>query len=92
MRSGYAKPSDRVFQHSLDALGIPPEAAVHVGDDRAADVGGALKAGLRAIWIARPLDSYDEPYAYQPPTDDEPHATVTSLSEVIPALEGLGFP
>lgn len=89
---GYAKPSDRVFQHSLDALGIPPEAAVHVGDDRAADVGGALKAGLRAIWIARPLDSYDEPYAYQPPTDDEPHATVTSLSEVIPALEGIGFP
>ena len=87
---GFAKPSGKVFLHALDALDVPPEAAVHVGDDRAADVGGALKAGLRAIWIARPLDSYDEPYAYQPPTDDEPHATIASLNEVIPALESLG--
>ncbi len=88
---GYAKPSGRVFKHAFDALGIPPEATVHVGDDRAADVGGALKAGLRAIWVARPLDSYDEPYAYQPPTDDQPHATVSSLDEVIPALERLAL-
>ena len=87
---GYAKPSGRVFRRSLDALEVLPEATVHVGDDRAADVGGALKAGLRAIWVARPPDSYDEPYAYQPPTDDQPHATVTSLGEVIPALERLG--
>lgn len=88
---GYAKPSGRVFRQALDALEVPPEAAVHVGDDRAADVGGALKAGLRAIWVARPPDSYDEPYAYQTPTDDKPHATVTSLNEVIPALEKLGL-
>lgn len=88
---GYAKPSGRVFQQALDALGSSPEAAVHVGDDRAADVGGALKAGLRAIWVARPPDSYDEPYAYQPPTDDEPHATITSLDEVIPAIERLAL-
>ena len=62
-----------------------------MGDDRAADVGGALKAGLRAVWVARPPESYDEPYAYQPPTDDEPHATVTALDEVIPALERLAL-
>ncbi len=86
---GYAKPSGEVFKQALVGLEVPTEAAVHVGDDRAADVGGALKAGLRAIWVARPLDSYDEPYAYQPPTDDEPHATVTSLADVIPALHRL---
>ena len=87
---GYAKPSEKVFQLALAALAVPPEAVVHVGDDRAADVGGALKAGLRAVWIARPPDSYDEPYAYQPPTDDQPHATIATLSEIIPALERLG--
>ena len=87
---GYAKPSVKVFRKALDALGVTPEAAVHVGDDRAADVGGALKAGLRAIWVARPPESYDEPYTYQTPTDDEPHATVTRLEEVIFALERLG--
>ena len=88
---GWAKPSGKVFRLALDALGVLPDAAVHVGDDRAADVGGALKAGLRAVWVARPPESYDEPYAYQPPTDDDPHATVTSLNEVIPALERLGL-
>ncbi len=87
---GYAKPSGKAFRQALDALGTSAEETVHVGDDRAADVGGALKAGLRAIWVARPPDSYDEPYAYQTPTDDEPHATVTSLNEVIPALKQLG--
>ena len=88
---GWAKPSGTVFRQALDALGVPPDAAVHVGDDRAADVGGALKAGLRAVWIARSPESYDEPYAYQQPTDDEPHATVTSLNEVIPTLERLAL-
>ena len=87
--AGFAKPSGKVFQMALVALGVPPETAVHVGDDRAADVGGALKAGLRAVWVARPPDSYDEPYAYQPPTDDQPHATITSLEEIIPTLEHL---
>ena len=88
---GWAKPSGTVFRQALDALGVPPDATVHVGDDRAADVGGALKAGLRAVWIARPPESYDEPYAYQPPTDDEPHATVTSLDQVLPTLERLSM-
>ena len=87
---GWAKPSREIFQTALDALGVAPEAAVHVGDDRAADVGGALRAGLRAVWVARPPESYDEPYAYQPPTGtDEPHAVVTALEHVIPALFSL---
>ena len=86
---GWAKPSGRVFRQALDALGVPPDAAVHVGDDLATDVGGALKAGLRAVWIARAPESYDEPYAYQPPTDDQPHATVTSLDQILPTLERL---
>ncbi len=88
---GFAKPSGEVFRRALEALGMKADAAVHVGDDRAADVGGALKAGLRAVWVVRPPESYDEPYAYQPPTEDEPHAMVTSLEEVIPALERLGL-
>ena len=86
---GYAKPSEKVFQLALDALAVTPDATVHVGDDRAADVGGALKAGLRAVWIARPPESYDEPYAYQPPANDQPHATITTLIQLIPTLHRL---
>ena len=87
---GWAKPSGEVFRHALDSLDVPPDETVHVGDDRAADVGGALKAGIRAIWIARPADSYDEPYAYLPSTNDEPHVTISSLADVVPTLERLG--
>ena len=89
---GYAKPSGEVFQLALDALNVQPDSTVHVGDDRAADIGGALKAGLRAVWIARPPDSYDEPYVYQPPANDQPPATITTLTQLIPTLQNLPHP
>jgi putative hydrolase of the HAD superfamily len=44
--TGAEKPDPRVFEEALVRLGIPPERAVHVGDD-AVDQAGALAAGLR---------------------------------------------
>jgi HAD superfamily hydrolase (TIGR01549 family) len=56
---GVAKPDRGIFTWTLERLGVPPEAAIHVGDSREADVEGALAAGMRAVWFgpfARDLD------------------------------------
>ncbi|MDQ7794463.1 MAG: HAD hydrolase-like protein [bacterium] len=40
-----------VFQRPVTAIGAPAEATVSVGDDYRADVAGARRAGLKAIWL-----------------------------------------
>lgn len=45
------KPDRRMFETALEALRLPPETVVHIGDDVAADVEGARAAGLRAVWF-----------------------------------------
>jgi len=50
---GAAKPDAAIFRHALAQLGCPPERATMVGDSLRKDVGGALAAGLRAVWLNR---------------------------------------
>ena len=50
---GTAKPDGAIFAHALALAGVEPEAALHVGDSPAEDVGGALAAGLRAVLVVR---------------------------------------
>ena len=50
---GHAKPDAAIFAHAVELAGVPPEAALHVGDSPDADVAGALAAGLRAVLVAR---------------------------------------
>jgi FMN phosphatase YigB (HAD superfamily) len=58
-RVGVVKPHPAIFAAAREALGDPdPGAILHVGDDWAADVVGAKRAGWRAAWLAsRPEDS-----------------------------------
>lgn len=44
-----AKPDPRIFALALARLGVPPEAACFVGNDRERDLAGARAAGLTAI-------------------------------------------
>jgi putative hydrolase of the HAD superfamily len=44
-----AKPDPRIFALALARLGVPPEAAAFVGDDRDRDLAGARAAGLSAV-------------------------------------------
>jgi len=46
---GIRKPAPAIFRRTLAALGVPPEDAVHVGDDPILDVEGARDAGMRVI-------------------------------------------
>lgn len=48
---GCAKPDRRIFQYALDAAGIAPHQALHVGDNPIADVRGALNAGMHAVFF-----------------------------------------
>jgi len=45
------KPAPGFFAAALGGLGVAPEEAVMVGDDVESDIGGALRAGLRAILV-----------------------------------------
>ncbi len=58
-RVGTIKPHPRIFVEARRLLGDPdPGAILHVGDDWAADVVGAVRAGWRAAYVrSRPHDS-----------------------------------
>jgi HAD superfamily hydrolase (TIGR01509 family) len=48
---GIRKPAGEIFALTLRALGVPAEAAVHVGDDAVLDVHGGRAAGMRVIQV-----------------------------------------
>jgi len=52
---GVSKPDPAIFTFALDALGVAPHSAIHVGDIPAADVAGARAAGVRPVLV----DPYD---------------------------------
>ena len=58
-RVGVIKPHPEIFAAARQALGDPPpDAILHVGDDWAADVVGAARAGWRVAYVdRRPADS-----------------------------------
>jgi HAD superfamily hydrolase (TIGR01509 family) len=58
-RVGTIKPHPAIFAAALDAIGGPaPDRVLHVGDDWAADIVGAKRAGWRAAFLdVRPGDS-----------------------------------
>ena len=54
---GADKPDRWIFQHALESAGVPPSAALHVGDDPVRDWHAAESVGLRCFRLARPANS-----------------------------------
>ena len=52
-RVGFQKPHEGIFRHALDALGVDPGRALHVGGSYRADICGARRGGMRAVLINR---------------------------------------
>lgn len=50
---GKAKPHVAIFKAAAAAVGVPVESVLHVGDDAALDIVGALGAGMQAVWVNR---------------------------------------
>ncbi len=49
---GLSKPDPRIFRRAVDALGVPLDASVFVGDSFTRDMAGALAVGMRHVWLA----------------------------------------
>ncbi|MBT3346182.1 MAG: HAD family hydrolase [Gemmatimonadetes bacterium] len=76
---GCKKPDPRIYTAALDALGVPAEQAIYIGDHPINDVLGATDAGLRAIWLEGSQDW---------PADRAPHRWVAqTLAEVITLID-----
>jgi len=67
-----AKPDPRIFALALARLGVPPGAALYVGDDRARDLAGARAAGLAAIHATGLATLEDLPALLQNQEEKEP--------------------
>jgi putative hydrolase of the HAD superfamily len=82
-RVGYQKPHPAIFEHALELLEVPAAHAVHVGDDPAADVVGARRAGIAPILIDR-QGRLDRPLGASTPVDGVP--VIHDLAELLDLL------
>lgn len=75
---GVAKPDPGIFALALEATGVDPGAALHVGDAVGADVAGALAAGVRPVHL--------DPHGFCP---DRSHPHLRALADLAPLLSHL---
>jgi FMN phosphatase YigB (HAD superfamily) len=88
-RVGAIKPHPSIFAAARAALDDPhPGAILHVGDDWAADVVGAKRAGWLAAWLANRPDDSPLPGSARDDTV-EADAVLASLDELEAAIERL---
>ena len=76
---GVRKPQREAFWALAKLFAADPPAIVYVGDDPVVDIGGALAAGMQAIWFRWEAQTY--PDGMQPPT-----ATVARITDVFDYL------
>ncbi|HKV59772.1 MAG TPA: HAD family hydrolase [Ktedonobacteraceae bacterium] len=50
---GIRKPNPDIFLYALDSLNVAPEEAAMVGDSLRADVAGAKRVNMQAVWIPK---------------------------------------
>jgi 2-haloalkanoic acid dehalogenase type II len=74
--AGAAKPDARIFAQLRAMAAVPAEQIVHVGDDPLADVVGATRAGMQAVWVNRDAKAWPAQFA-------PPPRTVKSLAELL---------
>lgn len=84
---GIRKPRGEIFETVLEALGVGPEQALHVGDSLRADVAGAASAGIRTVWLTRRVSDPERSLAKYdgPPPDWQ----IGDLAELVALVEEL---
>lgn len=79
---GKGKPEAPIFHAAASSLGLEPGEVLHVGDDAALDVLGAINAGMQAAWLVRDGRAWEH--------DTRPHITVPDLQALCTALDARG--
>jgi putative hydrolase of the HAD superfamily len=74
-QAGAAKPDARIFAHLANAAGVDAALVLHIGDDPVADVQGAMRAGMQAVWLNREGRRWPDGLA-------PPPRTITTLAEL----------
>ena len=74
--AGAAKPDARIFAALLAMAGVEAHQVLHIGDDPLADVVGATRAGMQAVWLNRDARPW-------PPQFERPVRTISTLAEII---------
>ncbi|HSP36797.1 MAG TPA: HAD family hydrolase [Frankiaceae bacterium] len=83
---GVAKPHPDAFRAVCDAVGMPPERVLYVGDEHPVDVIGARDAGLQAVLVDR--GQYDRGEAE--PVEES--TRIRSLTELLGLIDLLDAP
>lgn len=85
-RAGTIKPHPEIFRQAALLLATPPARILHVGDDWAADVAGALNAGWHAAYVRNRQDGSPLPASAPDPTV-EPDMVIDALPEIEARIE-----
>jgi FMN phosphatase YigB (HAD superfamily) len=85
---GFIKPHPAPFEAALAGLGVPAASVVHVGDDWDADIVGAHRAGMRAVYTRQWRDEEDRHYGAE---NIVPLAEIDDLRD-LPAVLGTSSP
>jgi FMN hydrolase / 5-amino-6-(5-phospho-D-ribitylamino)uracil phosphatase len=72
---GVGKPDPRIFHAAAQSAGYAASEVLHIGDDTALDVQGALAVGMQTVWVNRQGGEW--------PHDGRPHLTVSTLAQVV---------
>lgn len=79
---GYLKPHPAIFEAALACTGTTPQETVFVGDNLTADVVGAQRMGMKAVW--RDTGHHNSRLSIDTITPD---ATIRTLDEMLPILD-----
>lgn len=77
------KPAPDMFHDCVERLGVEPHELLHIGDNARTDVGGARRAGVRALWFNGRGERWPEELA-------PPELEVGSIAELGERLLGGG--
>lgn len=76
---GVGKPDPRIFHAAAGAVDVQASQVLHVGDDAALDVLGALNCGMQTVWVNRADHLWTHELV--------PHDTVSTLTELCDMFE-----
>lgn len=85
---GTGKPDSKIFRYALEMMACRASDALMIGDAFEADVQGALRCGIRACWLNRPVTQWSS--GQEPPGENrfsEFRPQIFSLTQWREALE-----